>query len=194
MASSPDFTPEWYRQQQLRRRGGVRHVGLIAVMVLAMTSWAVVQAVRLEGVRREVGQLAAARQTQAAAIGQLDAYQADLLAVEASARNGRQAVRGVPVHRVLAEFAGLLPDEACLVSLGLTCDRPGPDAPVDAGGERREITMTGWAADDAAIGRLLGRMSASCFERPQLRYARPAEVEGHRVREFRIDAALPLFK
>lgn len=117
-----------------------------------------------------------------------------------------EAQGGAPVHAILAELSGLMPEAAVMSSVQLIeatrFQPPKPLAPesktaeagVNPSGAGR-LEIQGWAPSDGQVGHLLSRMGESrAFAEVKLGYSKPVIVEGREAREFKLACRLPAFE
>lgn len=199
-----NFLPASYIQKQAMRRRMFRHAGLIAVVVLLLAGWWMVQRGQTAAMQRYAGSLeqaVRAQRDQMKVYTLLEAEHRDLLH---RVKVQRQLAQPISHTQILATLTQVAPQSVAVTELTIDHELQGKtsrsrskrDAMSKKAAASRDllrIAFTGIAPSDLVIANLLTALkSHPLFEDAKLRYARAVELDGIEGRQFRVEVVVPL--
>ncbi len=198
-----DFTPASYRVRTARRLARRRTTRSLSLLIAAMATFSMWKFAQVRSVRAEIESIRSASANQSPIVDLATSVRHELEQARRREQMRSTARGGAPMHGVLAELSRCLPADAWATRLYIaqpgvatvspeTPGRAHRGAPPDDG---RNVRITGYARDEAAIGALLTNLSASpLFEDVGMVYARAVDAGGLEGREFELACRLPLFE
>lgn len=200
-----DLRPDWYRAQRLQKRHTVIRVSIFVFLAAELVLGSLGTFTQKAAARQHVATLQDARIAQIETLRTLEGLQVELDGLRKKERLLSDVAGGAPVHAMLAELSGMLPETVVLTALKLSqMRRIGDDQlPVDGGrestgavqgAENGRLELTGWASSNAAVGTFMTNVAASLlFQEVRLLYSRPSELKGRVGREFALTCTFPQY-
>lgn len=193
-----EFLPDWYPQQQSRRRQVVWQGWLAAACVAAMAAWTLGTHAEIRGARQALGVL---DQQQAATDLELGELQRQTHLLEQLRKRQAAAEKLgaiVETSRLLAELESVMPAAMALTEFTVDLDERQPvvqttaDAGRGAGLQRQlRVRVEGVVPNDLEIARFMDALQQRrLFQQVALSFARDRQSDGHLMREFEVTFAL----
>lgn len=201
-----DFRPDWYCVIRKRKRDAVIRASLLGVLAIELGVGFLAVSTRNAEAQQQLSDLRSALENQATAFESFGELVIDLSELRTKRALLSDVAGGAPVHAILAELSGLMPESLAITAMSYKQHRRiggrvavEGSTPAKSGTMQMEndngLEIKGLAASDGDIGAFMSRMAASSlFTNIALTYSQPIIRGGFPARDFELTCVVPQFE
>lgn len=201
-----DFRPDWYCVARKKKRDAIIRVSFLGVLAVELGIGFLAVSSRNAQAQQQLSSLRSALENQATAFESFGELVVDLSELRTKRALLSDVAGGAPVHAMLAELSGLMPDSLAITSVSYKQHRSiagrvavERDSSAKSGPMQLEkdngLEIKGLAASDGDIGALMSRMATSAlFTNIALTYSQPVISGGVPARDFELTCDVPQFE